>query len=342
MLVVWRNGRSFGGRSSVSTWIMGIGYRKALKLLAASRRWTDRFSGAAFDELIERSDALAEQSDDRDLRDLLDAALRHLSAEHRAVVELTYFYGCSYEEIAAIAACPVNTVKTRMFHARAKLKKLLPALGKDGAVTDSASLPHEPRVRAVAVARQRHADRCRTRGRRAACARVHRMPARAEGAAAAARRRARSTNRRRLGRSRLRPAQRRARRRDARGPAPLASPLRDGGSVRGRGSRRRGRARDLVVAHAVAHARRRRLLDARDSAGRCRACSTSSSRTTPRPPRCKSCSTTSAGRSSPDRASSAVTACASRATNRTASCSRLLAVDPRVRFAGPTLTEVQP
>jgi RNA polymerase sigma-70 factor (ECF subfamily) len=131
MLVVWRNGRSFGGRSSVSTWIMGIGYRKALKLLAASRRWTDRFAAAPYDELIERSDASAEQSDDRDLRDLLDAALRHLSAEHRAVVELTYFYGCSYEEIAAIAACPVNTVKTRMFHARAKLKKVLPSLGKD-------------------------------------------------------------------------------------------------------------------------------------------------------------------------------------------------------------------
>jgi RNA polymerase sigma factor (sigma-70 family) len=66
-----------------------------------------------------------------EMQALLDEALRHLSAEHRAVVELTYFYGCSYEEIAAIAACPVNTVKTRMFHARAKLKKLLPALGKD-------------------------------------------------------------------------------------------------------------------------------------------------------------------------------------------------------------------
>jgi RNA polymerase sigma-70 factor (ECF subfamily) len=131
MLVVWRNGRSFGGRSSVSTWIMGIAYRKGLKLLAASRRWTDRIAGAPLDELVERFDGLVEQSDDGDLRDLLDAALRHLSAEHRAVVELTYFYGCSYEEIAAIAACPVNTVKTRMFHARAKLKKLLPALGKD-------------------------------------------------------------------------------------------------------------------------------------------------------------------------------------------------------------------
>jgi RNA polymerase sigma-70 factor, ECF subfamily len=131
MLVVWLSGRSFGGRSTVSTWIMGIAYRKALKLLAASRRWTDRMAYAPFDEAIERSEPTAEQSDDDDLRDLLDEAMRHLSAEHRAVVELTYFYGCSYEEIAAIAACPVNTVKTRMFHARAKLRKLLPALGQE-------------------------------------------------------------------------------------------------------------------------------------------------------------------------------------------------------------------
>ena len=131
MLVVWRNAESFGGRSAVSTWIMGIAYRKALKLLASSRRWTERFRAAPFEETLERSEPLGEHSADGELRDLLDEALRHLSAEHRAVIELTYFYGCSYEEIAAIVACPVNTVKTRMFHARAKLKKLLPLLGKD-------------------------------------------------------------------------------------------------------------------------------------------------------------------------------------------------------------------
>jgi RNA polymerase sigma-70 factor (ECF subfamily) len=129
MLVVWRSSASFGRRSTVSTWIMGIAYRKALKLLAASRRWTGRLADDPIEDLVERSPLVAEHSDD-DLRDLLDGALRHLSAEHRAVVELTYFYGCSYEEIAVIAACPVNTVKTRMFHARAKLKTLLPALGK--------------------------------------------------------------------------------------------------------------------------------------------------------------------------------------------------------------------
>ena len=42
MLVVWSNGSSFSGRSKVSTWIMGIAYRKALKLLEKSRRWSDR------------------------------------------------------------------------------------------------------------------------------------------------------------------------------------------------------------------------------------------------------------------------------------------------------------
>jgi RNA polymerase sigma-70 factor (ECF subfamily) len=131
MMVVWRNAEEFARRSSVSTWIMGIAYRKALKLLERSRRWSDRFASVDFDEWIERSDAPAEPSDDGDLRDLLDQALKHLSAEHRAVVELTYFYGCSYEEIAVIAGCPVNTVKTRMFHARAKLRKLLPTLGQD-------------------------------------------------------------------------------------------------------------------------------------------------------------------------------------------------------------------
>ena len=131
MMVVWRNAEEFARRSSVSTWIMGIAYRKALKLLERSRRWSDRFASVDFDEWIERSDVPAEPSDDGDLRDLLDQALKHLSAEHRAVVELTYFYGCSYEEIAVIAGCPVNTVKTRMFHARAKLRKLLPTLGKD-------------------------------------------------------------------------------------------------------------------------------------------------------------------------------------------------------------------
>ena len=130
MLTVWRNSTSFGRRSSVSTWIMGIAYNKALKSLASKRRWSSRF-GFHIDDFEDRWEAAVEPSEHRDLRDSLDKALDTLPPAQRAVVELTYFSGYSYEEIAAIMDCPVNTVKTRMFHARAKLRKTLPALTKD-------------------------------------------------------------------------------------------------------------------------------------------------------------------------------------------------------------------
>ena len=131
MLTVWRNGTSFGRRSSVSTWIMGIAYHKALKGLASRQRWSSRF-GFRIDDFEDRSEIAVDPDEHRDLRETLQKALETLSPAQRAVVELTYFGGYSYEEIAAIMACSVNTVKTRMFYARAKLRKGLPALGNDG------------------------------------------------------------------------------------------------------------------------------------------------------------------------------------------------------------------
>jgi RNA polymerase sigma-70 factor (ECF subfamily) len=40
-------------------------------------------------------------------------------------VDLTYFHELGYREIAAVVDCPVDTVKTRMFHARRHLRKKL-------------------------------------------------------------------------------------------------------------------------------------------------------------------------------------------------------------------------
>ncbi|MBN1239783.1 MAG: sigma-70 family RNA polymerase sigma factor [Gammaproteobacteria bacterium] len=133
MLIVWRDGRSFAGRSSVSTWIMGIAYRIALKASERSRRWSRRYAAAEFDAAAERLASSQEHTADTEMRDLIEHGLDLLSPEQRAVVELTYYFGCSYEEIAQIVGCPENTVKTRMFHARAKLRTVLPRLGRDDA-----------------------------------------------------------------------------------------------------------------------------------------------------------------------------------------------------------------
>jgi len=131
MLVVWQDASVFEARSKVSTWIMGIAYRKAIKLAQGARRWYSRFAAADFDASIERPERAEEPTEQAELEDLLEHALSALPPEQRAVVELTYYFGCSYEEIASIVNCPVNTVKTRMFHARGKLRAVLPRLGRD-------------------------------------------------------------------------------------------------------------------------------------------------------------------------------------------------------------------
>jgi RNA polymerase sigma factor (sigma-70 family) len=51
--------------------------------------------------------------------------MSELSHEHRTVVDLSYFHEIGYREIAEIMDCPVDTVKTRMFHARRHLKAKL-------------------------------------------------------------------------------------------------------------------------------------------------------------------------------------------------------------------------
>ena len=61
----------------------------------------------------------------RQVQDVLVSAINELSSEHRTVVDLTYFHEMGYREIAEIMACPVDTVKTRMYHARRHLKTKL-------------------------------------------------------------------------------------------------------------------------------------------------------------------------------------------------------------------------
>ena len=126
MYTVWTASQSFAGRSKVSTWIFGIAYKKALKRINRDHRWAhDALED--IEELVADSDPTAEV-DLAQLRGSLDRALTRLSPAHRSVVELTYMMDYSYEEIADIVGCPVNTVKTRMFHARAHLRRLLSAL----------------------------------------------------------------------------------------------------------------------------------------------------------------------------------------------------------------------
>jgi RNA polymerase sigma factor (sigma-70 family) len=123
MMVLWDKPESFGGNSKLSTWLFAIAYRKAVK----ARMRDDE--PVADEEAAERADDDAAPPD-RDFgrqrtAAILQGAIGELSPDHRAVVHLTYFQEIGYREIADILGCPVDTVKTRMFHARRHLRRKL-------------------------------------------------------------------------------------------------------------------------------------------------------------------------------------------------------------------------
>ncbi len=122
MLAVWEGLHRFKGESRLSTWVFAIAYNKSMKALARN------------DEPIDddRCDAQASGAPDPEEQaaivhreHALRRAIDNLSADHRAVMELTYFHEMGYDDIAVIMGCPINTVKTRMFHARRHLKRAL-------------------------------------------------------------------------------------------------------------------------------------------------------------------------------------------------------------------------
>jgi RNA polymerase sigma-70 factor (ECF subfamily) len=128
MIVVWQSAHKFRGASKVSTWIFAIAYRKALK---ARTRWPETVEDEDRDLRMDLGPGPEQQLQRLRLhRSLLDA-MDQLSANHRAVIDLTYFHGLSCRDIADVMNCPVDTVKTRMFHARRHLRESL-----SGAVTD--------------------------------------------------------------------------------------------------------------------------------------------------------------------------------------------------------------
>jgi RNA polymerase sigma-70 factor (ECF subfamily) len=125
-MVVWQSAGEFRGASRVSTWIIGIAYRTALKSLRRTRTRLKAQAQADF------ADITVDPNNEAEVRDWVTQGLNHLPTEQRMVIELAYHMGHSIEEIAMITDCPVGTVKARMFHAREKLRQYLPALAGAG------------------------------------------------------------------------------------------------------------------------------------------------------------------------------------------------------------------
>jgi RNA polymerase sigma-70 factor, ECF subfamily len=121
LTAVWQSAARFRSASRVSTWIFGIAHILSMKALRRSSR-----------AVLNLTDIQVEESHDpwshSEVCEWLDAALVLLPEEQRTALERCYLWGQTCQQIADSLDCPLNTVKTRMFYGRRKLRQLLPEL----------------------------------------------------------------------------------------------------------------------------------------------------------------------------------------------------------------------
>jgi RNA polymerase sigma-70 factor (ECF subfamily) len=129
----------FRGDAQFYTWLYRIAVNTAKKaLLELKRDLTISESFLARDEEDETSVRQNEPSSDetpetvlaaKEIAGVVNAAMDDLPQELRQAVVLREIEGLSYEEIALTMACPIGTVRSRIFRAReaisAKVKPLL-------------------------------------------------------------------------------------------------------------------------------------------------------------------------------------------------------------------------
>lgn len=117
-----RSMRKFDGRSSLSTWLFGIAHNHCRNLSRKQRRETCLDEAWLGGETMNQEPNREGQLIDRHA---LRAALAKLSPEHREAVLLHEVEGLSYEEAGHIAGVPAGTIKSRLHHAFANLRRTL-------------------------------------------------------------------------------------------------------------------------------------------------------------------------------------------------------------------------
>ena len=115
----------FRGDAQLSTWLISILRNQYSLFLRGRRKWR-------LAPLPDDGDRLAAPPPptlDREVRDILER-VKDLPEELRTTLVLFHVDGMSYADIARAMECPVGTVRSRLFEARDRLKRLVTKAGR--------------------------------------------------------------------------------------------------------------------------------------------------------------------------------------------------------------------
>jgi RNA polymerase sigma-70 factor, ECF subfamily len=124
LLEVWRNASAFdAGRGSVMAWVSMLAHRRAVDRVRSVQKETERerriaTSDIPFDEVAEAVESGLE-------RERVRRCLGSLTELQRESVNLAYYGGYTYGQVASLLGVPQGTVKTRMRDALIRLRDCL-------------------------------------------------------------------------------------------------------------------------------------------------------------------------------------------------------------------------
>jgi RNA polymerase sigma-70 factor (ECF subfamily) len=141
---VWRHIGSFRGECAFRTWLHRITVNTCLTFRKMELRRAEQEVGGEVSYLSEPSggDADPEAATlSAERRDEIQAALKHVRAEHRAALVLRHMEGLSYAEIAEVLEVPDGTAKGWVSRGRAAI---LVALAREECAPDNTAEGNPP------------------------------------------------------------------------------------------------------------------------------------------------------------------------------------------------------
>jgi RNA polymerase sigma-70 factor, ECF subfamily len=124
---VWRTATRFDpDRGSAQTWVLTMAHRRAIDRVRSEQASRDRTERIGIRDRVRAFDEVAEEVELRAEHDQVRDALSTLTELQREAVELAYYGGHTYREVAELLDAPLGTIKTRM---RDGLIRLRDALG---------------------------------------------------------------------------------------------------------------------------------------------------------------------------------------------------------------------
>jgi len=133
-MALYKRPDGYDGSCKFSTWLCSIAIHKSKDWWRKQKR-TDfmyELDEDAINEIPDDSQSILQTLEHKERNDVFMECMKRLPPNQREAMNMVFFNDEKLEAIAKMQDCPASTVKTRLFHARLKIKECVKSALGDG------------------------------------------------------------------------------------------------------------------------------------------------------------------------------------------------------------------